>query len=305
MLGHGMLSDDSEHTLLVAQALLEQPQDATRFQHALARRLRYWLLALPAGVGLATGRAILKLWIGVAPERAGVFSAGNGPAMRSALLGAFFARAEERRRAFVTAGTRLTHTDPKALTAALAVAEAGACAAKGERCDVRALAALANPGDGEWGRLTEGLADALARGASVAAYADALGLARGVTGYAYHTVPVALFAWLRHLGDFRATLEQALGCGGDTDTVGAIAGALAGATVGQAGIPPEWVGPILDWPHSPGLLLTVAGRLAEQDPGGPALGPVRYAWPCVPLRNALFLAIVLTHGFRRLLPPYA
>jgi hypothetical protein len=25
----------------------------------------------------------------------------------------------------------------------------------------------------------------------------------------------------------------------------------------------------------------------------------------VPLRNLLFLAIVLTHGFRRLLPPYA
>jgi ADP-ribosylglycohydrolase len=54
--------------------------------------------------------------------------------------------------------------------------------------------------------------------------------------YVYHTVPVAVYAWLRHYGDFRATVEAALDCGGDTDTVGATAGTLAGATVGAAGI---------------------------------------------------------------------
>jgi hypothetical protein len=48
----------------------------------------------------------------------------------------------------------------------------------------------------------------------------------------------------------------------------------------------------------------VALRLAEQKSRDRPLGSVGYAWPLVPLRNALFLAIVLTHGFRRLLPPY-
>ena len=70
-------------------------------------------------------------------------------------------------------------------------------------------------------------------------FAIALGLARGVTGYVYHTVPVAVYAWLRHYGDFRATVEAALDCGGDTDTVGAIAGALAGGTVVGRGSPPR------------------------------------------------------------------
>ena len=41
---------------------------------------------LPAGVGLATARACLKLWLGFSPERSGIYSAGNGPAMRSAVL---------------------------------------------------------------------------------------------------------------------------------------------------------------------------------------------------------------------------
>ena len=57
----------------------------------------------------------------------------------------------------------------------------------------------------------------------MADFAASLGLTNGVTGYIYHTVPVAVYAWLRHYGDFRVTLEAVLDCGGDTDTVGAIA----------------------------------------------------------------------------------
>jgi ADP-ribosyl-[dinitrogen reductase] hydrolase len=38
--------------------------------------------------------------------------------MRSAIIGAYFADDVDKRRAFVSAATRLTHTDPKAETAA-------------------------------------------------------------------------------------------------------------------------------------------------------------------------------------------
>ena len=58
--GRGMISDDTEHTLMVAQSLLKCPDDATAFGRSLAWRLRWWLLGLPAGVGLATARACLK-----------------------------------------------------------------------------------------------------------------------------------------------------------------------------------------------------------------------------------------------------
>src|SRR5207247_666335 len=82
--GRGMVSDDTEHTCIVAQALIEANSDLNAFQRSLARRMRLWLLGVPAGIGIATLRSIIRLWVGISPERSGVFSAGNGPAMRAA-----------------------------------------------------------------------------------------------------------------------------------------------------------------------------------------------------------------------------
>jgi hypothetical protein len=113
-----------------------------------------------------------------------------------------------------------------------------------------------------------------------------------------------MYAWLRHYGDFHTTVEAALDCGGDTDTVGAIAAALAGATVGEAGIPEPWLEGIRDWPRSVGLLRLVANRLTVQQTQGAPLGEVRYFWPAVLPRNLVFLFLVLLHGLRRLFPPY-
>ncbi len=86
-----MVSDDTDHTVFVAQSLLAHPDSPERFAGRLAWCLRLWLLTLPAGVGFATLRSILRLWIGMSPSRSGVYSAGNGPAMRAAPIGAFFA----------------------------------------------------------------------------------------------------------------------------------------------------------------------------------------------------------------------
>jgi ADP-ribosyl-[dinitrogen reductase] hydrolase len=122
----GQISDAMEHTLMVAQSLLEFSDDCEGFQRTLARILRWWLACIPAGVGFATLRAILKLWMGFPPSRSGVFSAGNGPAMRSAVLGVFFAESPEKRKEFVRASTLITHRDPRAETAALAVADTAA-----------------------------------------------------------------------------------------------------------------------------------------------------------------------------------
>ncbi|MGA2244913.1 MAG: ADP-ribosylglycohydrolase family protein [Verrucomicrobiota bacterium] len=91
LFGRGMVSDDTEHTLMVAQALLAQPKDATAFQRTLAWKFRFWFIGLPGGVGLATAKACLKLWIGFPPGKSAVNSAGSGPAMRSAILGAYIA----------------------------------------------------------------------------------------------------------------------------------------------------------------------------------------------------------------------
>jgi len=275
ILGFGMVSDDTEHTMMVAQSLLASPTDADAFQRRLAWKLRWWFLGLPAGVGMATAKACIRLWIGVSPKRSGVWSAGNGPAMRSAVIGAFFADDPARRREFVSASTRLTHRDPRAEIAALAVAETAALIAGDESEQI--LAALPLVGDNEeWRSTCRKLADAHARQISVSQFADTLGLARGVTGYAFHTVPVAIYATLRHPGDFKAALTATLNCGGDTDTVGAIVGALMGASVGPCGILPEWLNRIADWPRSVSLLKKLARELAAPIGEGKT---VAYFWP--------------------------
>lgn len=300
LFGRGMISDDTEHAFMTAQALLEASGDVERFRRSLAWKLRWWFVALPAGVGLATARACIRLWLGVPQERSGINSAGNGPAMRSAIIGAVFANDPNIRREFVRASTRLTHLDPRAEVGALAVAEAAAWIVQGNEPDERFIEHLAtlNSVD-EWSGLCRRMSAALAARETVEEFARTLGLGSGVSGFVYHTVPIAMFAWLRHTNDFRSAVSQAIACGGDADTVAAIVGSLAGCQTGVEGIPEEWRSGLCDWPTTPRILTELAGRLAS--PNGK---PIRWWWPAVPLRNLFFLVVVLAHGFRRLLPPY-
>ena len=296
--GRGMVSDDTEHTYAVAEALSVAHGDVERFRRILAGKLRWWFLALPAGVGMATARACIKLWLGFSPANSGVFSAGNGPAMRSALIGVFFRDDPVRRREFVVASARITHTDSLAETVALAVAKAAACGANGGDRDAF-VSSLAGMGDSDkWRCAVSRIAVHLESGSSTREFACAMGLERGVSGYALHTVPVALYAWLRYHDDFAQALTSALDCGGDTDTVGAIVGALAGASLGCDSIPDEWRNQVRDWPLSASRLDSAAIALCESETV-PAI-----FWPFRCLRNVVFLFIILAHGFRRLLPPY-
>lgn len=317
LLGRGMVSDDTEHACMTGQALLARADDASRFARSLAWRLRFWLLGFPAGIGFGTLRAILKLWLGFPPSLSGVRSAGNGPAMRAPVIGAAFSRDREKLKAHVSACTRLTHRDPRAEQGALAVA---ICAAHAEdaapgQVDAGAVIAdlRANTTDPEFGKLLDGISENLASSSTVEQYADSLGLQKGVTGYIYHTVPVVIFAWLRHatsrLGGngFKHVVEEVIWLGGDADTTGAIAGALAGATVGESGIPGEWLAGVREWPRSVSWMRRLSERLARRFPAdgqGERGRPLRLFWPAIPMRNLLFLIVVLLHGFRRLLPPY-
>jgi ADP-ribosylglycohydrolase len=296
LFGRGMTSDDTEHTCLVGQALLRHPDDVEGFTRSLAWGLRGWLATFPAGIGRATLSACLKLWLGFPPSRSGVWSAGNGPAMRAALLGVVLGCDRAKLRAYVRASTRLTHTDPQAERAAYLVALAahhGATAV-----DADAYLREAHAAAPEDAALLGQLAAHLGRPASVAEYAASLGLTRGVTGYIYHTVPVVLYAWLRWPDDFRRAVEEVIALGGDADTTGAIIGALMGATRGASAIPPEWLR-LCEWPRSVSWMRRLAGELAS-----PSGAPMRLFWPGLWPRNLCFFVVVLCHLVRRCLPPY-
>jgi ADP-ribosyl-[dinitrogen reductase] hydrolase len=308
--GRGMISDDSEHTCMAAQALVVSAGDLSKFAHSLAWRLRFWLLSFPPAIGLATLRALLKLWLGFPSTRSGVFSAGNGPAMRSAILGVCFGGDIARLRQLVGVSTRITHIDRKAEWAALAVAVAAHVASL--PAEVSSQAFLARFGyvlgddskqAGELLGLLEGAAQSATRGESAEDFAASLGLERGVSGYAYHTVPVALQVWLRRPDDFTAVLD-AIRCGGDTDTVAAIVGGILGARVGKDAIPPEWREKIWEWPRSTAWMERLGNQLARACATGKPQKAVPVPLWALPLRSLLFTLIVLAYGFRRMLPPY-
>jgi poly(ADP-ribose) glycohydrolase ARH3 len=57
---------------------------------------------------------------------------------------------------------------------------------------------------------------------------------------ALDAIPAAFFSVLRNPDSFTDAVLFAVAMGGDTDTIGAMAGAIAGARFGKQGIPPEW-----------------------------------------------------------------
>lgn len=310
VLGHGMVSDDTDHTVFVAQALLAHPEDVDEFSRRLAMSLRWWLLGLPVGIGGATLRGIARLWLGFGPARSGVFSAGNGAAMRSAILGAYFAEDRDKLDSYLAAQTRITHTDPKALVGAAAVAHIAAWTVRDNlttRPSVESFQAVLTSipdADEDWTQLVTKIVEAARREATVAEFADMLGLSQGVTGYVYHTVPVAVYAWYRHFADFEATVAEVMDRGGDTDTAGAIAGALAGVTAGETGIPADWIAGIADWPRGTRRLRLIADRLAAACETHAPSKPVPYFWPAMLPRNLIAFALTLLHLAHRALPPY-
>ena len=203
----------------------------------------------------------------------------------------------------------MTHRDPRALRASLAVARAAAYAAAhpgGLFSRETVLAELEKcfpPEDDEARRWLSDLGLALRENWPMERAVRAFGVENGVSGYIYRTVPAALWAWLRNPADFRGGLETILRLGGDADTAGAVCGALLGITAGAEAIPRDWLDGIVEFPRSPAWTRELAARLARARNGG-ASEPLPLAWPWLFVRNPLFLAVVLTHGFRRLFPPY-
>ena len=155
-----------------------------------------------------------------------------------------------------------------------------------------------------WFPLISGAVNSVEDGQSTVAFADSIGLTKGVSGYVYHSVPVSIHAWLSNQRDFRSAVTHVVDCGGDTDSTGAIVGGIVGASVGRAGIPAEWIERLCEWPRSIEWMERLAVQLESTLQSHVSVRPIGLPVLGVLPRNLFFLGIVLYHGFRRLLPPY-
>jgi ADP-ribosylglycohydrolase len=309
LFGHGMVSDDTEHTIYVVRSLVTSKFNPDQFERHLAKSLRWWIASFPAGVGFATLRAVLKLWLGFPPDRSGVFSAGNGPAMRSAILGIALGEDAEVLRDWVLRSTRITHTDPKAFFGAFTVALAAHLSSLSRNVLPEHFVHIVSESlvkfeSTEFVQLMNMAATSAQDNQSVGEFAESLGSRYGISGYMYHTVPCVIQTWLRYQEDFVGGLQEIICAGGDTDTSGAILGAILGARVGKDGIPEEWRTRILGWPLTITWMEKMGHFLAASLNGDARTKCPGYFVPGVVPRNLIFLMVVLFHALRRLAPPY-
>lgn len=208
-----------------------------------------------------------KLWADAEPrdprhrarERAN--ARGNGPSMKIAPLGLFYAlrgggdfETGEALEA-VLEFSRMTHEDPVCAVAAYAIAST-VCVSftdgprRAKECLMERVEAVENAlslihhRDGYW------FSTALTTALSFADDPEKL-WAFGSAGKAdsLTTVPMALSIWWRHAEDAEPTAAvlEAINAGGDTDTVASMVGAMMGAASPRAGWwPSDWVASLKD-----------------------------------------------------------
>lgn len=301
----GMVSDDTEHAVMTSQALVESGGDIEAFRRSLAWKMRIWILLLPAGVGFATLRSCLKLWLSFSPRCEGVFSAGNGPMMRSPIIGVYCGGDINSLKTIVRVSTRLTHTDPRAEHGAMAVALAAWMSAKGipdATAYIEELRAILGEEGAEMIGIVSKSAELAVGGVKPEEFVERFNLQKGVSGFVNHTTAAVIYLWFRHGKDLRNALDETVRLGGDTDTVAAIAGGVIGA--GMDRISPELLSGIIEWPMTPRWMEKLAATLARSTIDGGFVKAPRLPVYGRIIRNIFFLLIVLFHGFRRLLPPY-
>ena len=290
LFGLGMVSDDTEHLVIVLRSYRKANGDIESFSKILASKLKLWTLALPLGVGKASLFSGIKLLFGFSHKKSGIFSAGNGPAMRVSVLG-LLCEDNEKLREFVKRATYISHTDPKAYRGALAIAVAAKLAGENKKVDPNSfLESFKKINDSkceEFDEILKKTIQSVNSKQSTQNFAESLGLSKGVTGYIYHTIPIAIHAWLSNQDNFQAGLMNTIQCGGDTDTVGSIVGSLIGIQVGAENIPENWRKGLFDYPLNEKSLKEIANNTYNRS--------IIKELVIFPFRQSLLFILIILH----------
>ncbi|MFE3899096.1 ADP-ribosylglycohydrolase family protein [Streptomyces sp. NPDC059153] len=230
----GEATDDTQMAVLVAESLLER--DGLDLPDMFGR-FRRWARGGPKDIGLQTEDVLTSgdPWDLAAALHFQVNgrAAGNGSLMRAAAPAVYFARAG--RVATMDAGRRiaaLTHGDRAAWEGTAVFHELIRVALDGDH----PLAAV----PGALDRVHE---DHRERWATVLAPGWHPDAATEFNGAVWPCLGTALWA-LRTTRTYENALAAAVDVGGDTDTVAAVAGGLAGAVYGFEAIPSRWTEPL-------------------------------------------------------------
>ena len=265
----GTFTDDTQMSIAVAEALLDAglPYSSARhdaLMQAMGRRFVEWFFSddNDRSPGETTGIACTALRDGVPWHRAGVVqSKGCGANMRVGPVGLAYDDVDVVC-AVAADCARVTHAHPTALVASEATALCVALALRGHEPDAihatiaRRIAGRAADLEALWQRIPA-LLSSPADEVLVDLEDNPRGL--GASWVADEAIASAFWCFWRHADDARACLLQAINTDGDSDSIGAIAGAIVGARAGVSALPPSWVRDVEDSPY----LHDLAARLAR------------------------------------------
>jgi poly(ADP-ribose) glycohydrolase ARH3 len=260
----GTYTDDTQMMIALAESLIRTGSvDA----EDLART---FLAAYDPGRGYGGGtEQVLEMWRAGVPVseaagrlRAGAGSPNDGAAMRVAPVAVAFFPDERAVVQQAEASARITHAHPEGLDGAVVQAVAVAAALRGESPLARARAVARTPSMRD--RLV-----AVARGQGVDGLDPRrLSGADGCVGFrAVEAVPPAVVIGAS-AHSFEHAVIVAVRCGGDTDTIAAMAGAIAGARFGANAIPRRWLDVLEDGERGRSHVERLACQLANARRGG-------------------------------------
>jgi ADP-ribosylglycohydrolase len=256
-LGRGTYTDDTQMMIALAESLIAQG----RIDGPCLARAFLDAYEVDRGYGGGT-RRVFELWrsgVAVALAASQVFdgqgSRGNGAAMRIAPVAVLFRDDHERLCVEAAASARVTHAHPVGVDGAVVQAAAIGAALRGEDILTVARATARTP---ELRRALEVVEELLAA-------SSAAGVAHGSlmsSADAAESVAAALYAALAH-ERFETALQFAVRLGGDTDTVAAMAGAVAGARDGYHSIPTRWLAALEDGERGHSYVRTLTTSLCR------------------------------------------
>ncbi|MBE9047367.1 ADP-ribosylglycohydrolase family protein [Pleurocapsales cyanobacterium LEGE 10410] len=314
ILNKGMISQDTEHTCMVAQSLIASGGNTAKFSHYLAWRLRFWLIAFPPSASSTTLKSTLKLCLGSSPQTSGIDSIDNSAAVRSIIIGVCYGNEPSKLLSLVKAATTITHNNPQAVLGAIAIAVASYLAANEflvapqdyyqtlQKFLIDFDAALSDKETTAFLSLIEQACLSAEGNEQGAIFANRLANDKGISRSIDDTVAIVIQVWLRNQGSYSQSIKEIIYLGGDTNTTAAIVGGIVGASEGITGIPKRWLDNIIDFPRSTNWIASLGKRLAQAQ-NTPQQSLPLASYLILP-RNIIFWIAILFRAFYRLLPPY-
>jgi poly(ADP-ribose) glycohydrolase ARH3 len=208
------------------------------------------------GYGRRIFGVVERIRQGIPWNQAGTDSFGNGGAMRIAPIGFFYYHDLQALKENAILSARITHNHPEGLAGAVAQATAVGLALQHALSNnpieaegfVDRISAQVSDLDKDFAESLDGIKSISASytshsTGSLVEIIEALTGRYGLSLRAIESVPAAIGAFVL-TRSFREAVILAVNLGGDTDTIGAMAGAIAGVYYGHDQIPHEWLNPL-------------------------------------------------------------